>query len=478
MLGKTISRFIIVNLALQSFLILPVQAEELIVDTGFNPNQILQDEDIFDVNGMTFDRLVNFLRAKGTLADYQTTDIDGVLKTAPEIIWRIAHTYKINPKYLLALLQKEQSLIEDPAPSQNQYDWATGFAVCDNCRKDDPDIQEFKGFASQLEWAAKQHREKYLFQLLVNGQTLAGKAPGKVINVDGEVIVPSNKATAMLYSYTPHLRGNLNLWKIWRRWFNLKFPDGSLVQAKNTGKIFLIRNGEKRAFASRSVMESLVEPAKAIQTSETELSSYPEGETIKFSKYALLRDSDGKIWLLTGKERRHIENMEAFRKFDFNEDEVEEAESSDLAEYPIGLKITTKTEFPQGMVMQDKTSRLYWYIENSIRHKLPDKVFLTLYFKGRTVKQTAAKKLESYEEGEPYQLHDGELVRSQNHPAVYIKENGYLRAIPSAEVFETMGWKWTNVVTVPDLVLKSYSVGDVFNLESIPNQTDAILAKL
>jgi len=412
------------------------------------------------------------------LADYRTTDIDGVPKTAPEIIWRVANSYKLNQKYLLVLLQKEQSLVEDPAPTEKQFDWATGYGVCDSCAKDDPSIQDFKGFASQLEWAAKQHREKYLLQILMNGQTIAGKAPGKPINIDGEIIVPVNNATAMLYSYTPHINGNLNLWKIWRRWFSLKYPDGSLVQAKNSGDIFLIRNGEKRPFASRAVLESLVDPSKAIIVSETELSSYPEGEIIKFPKYALLKDPSGKIWLLSDKERRHIANMEAFRKFGFNEDEVEDVEFSDLEEYPIGLKITVDIDFPQGVVMQNKTDKTLWYIEDNTRHLIPDRILFTLYFRGRNIKQVTTKTLQSYEEGEPYKIHDGELVRSVSHPAVYIKENGALRAIPSATIFESMGWKWTNVVTIPDAVIKNYPMGDVVNIESINNNSDTTVASI
>jgi hypothetical protein len=452
----------------------PVSAQ-VTLDSGFDPNLVLQDEDVFDVTAMPYPRLVSFLKSKGALATIKVPDTDGVEKTPADIIWRVANTYKINPKYLLVLLQKEQSLVEDPNPSQKQLDWATGYAVCDSCSKDDPSIQDFKGFASQLEWAAKQHREKYLLQILGKGQTIAGQAPGKTITIDGMTVTPANNATAMLYSYTPHLHGNLNLWRIWRRWFSLKFPDGTLVRGKTSKETYLIRLGEKRKFASRSVMESLVDPNKVLEIADTELAAYPDGSDILFPKYALLREPDGSIWLLTGTERRHITTMEAFRKFSFNMDEVEDVEAGELDSYPIGDELSVKTEFPQGALLQDPTNGGIWYVENSVKHAVPSKVFLSLYFRGRPVKKSTVATLNSYETGAPYQLRDGELVRSVSEPAVYVVENGGLRPIPSADVFEGMGWQWKNVVTIADSALKPYIVGEPIELEPVSTPAPTIL---
>lgn len=153
---------------------------------GFDPNAILDDRDIFDLGTMDLTALRSFLNQRGALGRMKIADIDGVEKEPAEIIWRVATSYKVNPKYLLALLQKEQSLVEDTSPTQRQLDWAMGFGVCDSCSKEDPRIQAYKGFANQIEYAAKQHRERYLFQLLGKGTTISGYAPGKLAVVDGQ----------------------------------------------------------------------------------------------------------------------------------------------------------------------------------------------------------------------------------------------------------------------------------------------------
>jgi hypothetical protein len=168
----------------------------LSLDDGFQPQHILDDRDLFDIGNMNPERIQEFLDSRGTLGRMRFLDIDGQEKSATDIIWRVAVSYKMNPKYLLALLQKEQSLVEDRNPSQNQLDWATGYGVCDSCSKNDPSLEDFKGFARQLEWAAKQHRDKYLQQILLGGRTIAGYAPGKETVIDGTRLIPDNQATA------------------------------------------------------------------------------------------------------------------------------------------------------------------------------------------------------------------------------------------------------------------------------------------
>lgn len=450
----------ILGLSLVCSLVFPaVVSAQVELDAGFNPSAILSDDDIFNANAFPYDRMVRFLQSKGNLAEREAMDIDGERKPIPQIIWRVSQSYKLNPKYLLALIQKEQSLVEDRSPTQDQLDWAAGYGVCDSCAKDDPSIQDFKGFASQLEWAAKQHREKYLMQLLTRGLTIGGQGVGKNVTIDGLSIAPSNNATAMLYSYTPHIRGNLNLWRIWKRWFSVTFPDNTIVRALPSKNVYLLRFGEKRPFASNAVVSTIIDPKKIIDVQETDLSNYPDGAAIKFPDYSLLRDPDGRIFLLVGATKRQIVNMEAFKKFGFNLDEVEQAEASDLAAYTDGLKITTDTQFPQGVLMKLADAPGVWYVEDGQRHALVDGLLLKMYFRGRQIKTVASSTLESLPESSPYQLHDGELVKNTDEPTVYVVEHGLFRPIPDETAFNAIGWSWKNIVTVPRSLFSIHQIG-------------------
>lgn len=456
-------RFITVALACFFFLVSPLLSfAQSVVPTStestFDPNLILDDRDMFDVTAMNLTDLQNFLSSKGTLGAYRTKDIDGREKSAAEIIWRVATSYHMNPKYLLALMQKEQSLVEDPRPAEKQFDWATGFGVCDACSLADAAIQEFKGFASQIEWAAKQHREKYLLQMLIRGKTVSGYAPGKRVDIDGTPVTPANQATAMLYTYTPHLKGNLNLWHIWQRWFGLVFPDGTVVKGKTSGETYLIRFGQKDPFKSRAVAASMVDPKKIVFAEDSVLAAYPVGRTIPFSNYALVETPDRKRYLIVDDTKRLIADRKTFFRLGFNEDEVLDAVPADLEAYTDGAPLTSSSVYPTGLLAKDAQEN-FWYVEDGSRSLIPDKVFLSLYFKRRPAKLLKPQTLSRLEIGNPYRLHDGELVRAKDHPAVFVIEHAMRRPIPDAKTFEELGWKWDNVVVIPKKVMETYPVG-------------------
>lgn len=436
----------------------------------FDPDFVLNDDDIFDLGAMNLADIQAFLSQKGTLGHYRTKDIDGIEKSAAEIIWRVATSYKLNPRYLLALLQKEQSLVEDPRPTQRQFDWATGYAICDNCSKDDPSLQDFKGFANQLEWAAKQHREKYLLQILGKGKTIAGQAPGKTVLIDGQAVTPANNATAMLYSYTPHLAGNRNLWRIWQRWYSLTFPEGTLVRGQDSRTFYLLRYGEKRPIQSLAVASSMMDPSKIVNVNESQLSGYRLGNAISFANYSLVKSND-RIYLLVGSQKRLITDA-AFNRFGFNSDEVIETDETTLEEYTDGPDITVQTTYPTGLLVKDPKGA-YWYIENAIRHPLPDKQFLTLYFRQRVAKSWTQKQLDAVPVGTPYQLQDGELVRSKDTTTVYVIENGMRRPFVSGSDFEELGFAWKNVIVLPASLLNNYPVGAV--VDPHPTYPNAVL---
>lgn len=446
---------------------LPVfgQAQAVLIPTdaaaqGFNPNAILSDEDMFELGDWNADSIQRFFASKGSaLAVLKLKDIDGVEKRPADILWRVAGSYKINPKYLLALIQKEQSLVEGRAPSQKQLDWAAGYAVCDSCSMDDPDIQAFKGFANQIEYAAKQHRERYLFQMLTSGTTIGGYAPGKLSYVDAYPIIPENQATAMLYSYTPHLHGNQNLWRIWKRWFALALPDGTVVRDKDTGAYYVIRSKERRPVSKSVLMSFTSDLTKAVSLSAADIEAYPLGASVKFPNFSLVELPDGTRYLLNGQQKRLIVSKSVFSSLGFQEDEVVSAVAEDLAAYTDGADVTEASRYPTGLLAKDAAGD-HWYVEDGVRHKIPNKAFLSLYFKGRPARTLKTNEWKAYAIGDPYRLKDGELVRSVTNSAVYVIDQGKRRPFLNGDDFLAFGYEWKNVLTLPDSLLNDYAIGD------------------
>jgi hypothetical protein len=112
----------------------------------------------------------------------------------------------------------------------------------------------------------------------------------------------------------------------------------------------------------------------------------------------------------------------------------------------------------------------YWHIENNIRHPLPDKTFVNLYFKQRTARAWTQKQLDAVPLGEPYQLQEGELVRSKEETTVYVIEAGGRRPFTSGADLEELGYAWKNVIVLPKKLLANYPLGEAID----PHPSEAL----
>ena len=111
----------------------------------FNPSYVISDSEMLDEDSMTEEQIRAFLDAYGTLGERTFTDVDDARKGAAEIIYDAAQRNGINPRVILVMLQKEQSLIDDEDPTGDQLDWAMGYGICDSCNYRTESAQRFRG---------------------------------------------------------------------------------------------------------------------------------------------------------------------------------------------------------------------------------------------------------------------------------------------------------------------------------------------
>jgi hypothetical protein len=174
-------------------------------------------------------------------------DVDGVTKSAAEIIYEAAVSNNISPRVMLVMLQKEQSLVQASNPSANTLSRAVG-AGCP-----DGGGNKYPGFANQVRNGAR---------LLSGYCEVPGYPnygmyrPGVAMTIDGQVLHPMNVTTYKLYVYNPHLGGNQNFWTLWNRYFG--DPMGSAAirpvyrfyNLKNGTHFYTISDAERYAVLS------------------------------------------------------------------------------------------------------------------------------------------------------------------------------------------------------------------------------------
>ncbi len=446
----------------------------------FNKNFIIADEEFFNSDGMTLTEVQKFLESKNSaLAHYVATDVDGALRTAAEIIWRTGISFGINPKFFLVLLQKEQSLVEAKNLTQYQLDWATGYARCDSCSQDHPDIQDVKGLAGQIFFAGQWINKKYLPDLLFKGKTVAGFGPHITKKVDRTVAVkPTNLATSILYTYTPHIAGNKQLWAIWNKWFSPAYPAGSLLQDKKTGGVWLIEKGSRRPFASKIALTSRYDSKKIIQVDSDDLDRYPVGGQIKFANYSLLKLPDGKMYLVAGNRRREVISKEVMKAIGYSPKELINTTKEDIATLDEGQPITGPTGFPLGALFQDTKTGGVFFVRDGVRHPIIDKQILTLYWKGRSLKKTSEAELNKFTAGEPVGFKDNEIVGFKKTGQMYLISDSLRRPV-TKEVLQSLGFDPATVIWTSEKLLALHKMGEAINFtttspEAIVTATNAL----
>jgi hypothetical protein len=467
------------------------------LDATFNPSRIIEDNDMLDVRSLTVAEIQSFLVSKNSyLANYRTTNAYGTInKSAAEIIYDAANNNydcdgvtlnsltdeterqqkcrkitTISPKVILATIQKESSLIEEANYNTRLDGYSLGYGCPDSggCNP------RYKGFAKQINSAALQflaymnEQNRYPYK---SGQTYTFTNPYGTICNEPMTVTVENKATAALYNYTPHVyNGNYNFYRLYKNYFPKgvrNYPDGSLLQVTGEAGVWLIQGGQKRPFTSYSALTSRFDVKKIINISASDLAPYSKGDPIKFPNYSLVQIPNGAIYLLVNNEKRPITSKDIFKKIGFNTEEIISASAEELASYTEGIAITATSTYPTGKLIQEPKSGGVYYVESGYKYPITDKVLLNTKFKGKKISKGTTVELNKYTKGAPVLFGDGELLMSNSVSTVYLISGGQKRAFSSGYVFEKLGYKFSNVITVSPQLLAQYNTGEPIVIQTI-----------
>jgi len=430
------------------------------LDVDFNPNFIISDFELEDYTSMDLNDIQYFLNQHAGILRYYITNntATGGIMTATEIIYEAAQKYKINPKYLLTLLQKEQSLISNPRPTIKALGWAAGYAICDSCTMDNPYLQKYKGFYNQVMYAAQRNRfyienkdKPWLFQ------------KQKEYLIDGQMVIPYNQATACLYSYTPHINGNYNFWKIWNKWFTRKYPNGSILKQIGSSGIWLIKDNKRWPFITWTAFSSRYDPRDIIEVNYSDLAKYPIANAIKFTNYSYLKTPDKKIYLLDNDKLKPFASEEVLRYFGVNPEEVINIEWGDYRYYSLGEEINMNSMYPNGAVLKDEDVENVYYVKNGVKHLVADEQILETNYPHQYVLKVSTEELNSLEMGDLVKFKDGTLIKGKTDPAVYIISDGQRRPVVNGQTFENLEYSWDDILEVDDYILTIHELGDLID---------------
>ncbi|WP_240539214.1 hemagglutinin [Bifidobacterium sp. SO1] len=194
---------------------------ELVKTYDFDPGDIISDGQFFNANALSQAEIQSFLDKEGAQCTgndclksktFDTTDqpadeycsaYSGAKhETAAAIIYKAGKACGISQKILLTVLQKEQHLVTATEITDSQYKSAMGLSCPDDANCD----PEYAGFFKQVYGSAKRyqyyvaHEDRYGYH--ANALNFIQYHPNKACG--GTNVFIDNKATALLYIYTPY----------------------------------------------------------------------------------------------------------------------------------------------------------------------------------------------------------------------------------------------------------------------------------
>lgn len=457
----------------------------------FDQNHIISDSEAEDYNSLNSFQIQDFLEDNNSyLADFkysgdnpsleelvQDPEADYIRERgAATIIYNAAQESKINPKLLLTMLQKEQGLIEKTDPSERALNYAMGYY----CYDGDYCNPKYKGFGKQVRATAQQfrwymdHIASYDHQPGVRS-CIDDPTPDIPCTAKGVEIQPENKITAAMYVYTPHLHGNKLFYTLWNKYgfggdvpdnviSDGIFPDGALVKAHDSSAIYLISDGEKRAFASMTALVSRYDPKRVLSVDQNELDKYTDGDPINFANYSLLADSANNRYLIDGLTKRLISSDEVFRSLGFNPDEIETVSNTELDYFADGIDLTAASGSPIAALWQDSSIADLYLVKDNIKYIIIDSSIVAANYPDFKIKSVTTLTLNNLSNGGPVKLVDGALIKKETDPRVYVISDGVRRLITDEATFLGLGYTWTNIITVPNKVFNLHAQGPDLSL--------------
>ena len=466
------------------FLIVPLTTDA----ATFNPNNLMSDEYFRTTGTMSVEQIQAFLDEQpGVLKNLKVKWQDGRERSVAQTFKEVSDRFKINVEPLIMLVEKEQSLISNPRPSQKSINWATGFGSLSNKR--------FAGFYNQVYYAGKklgndywEYRDYYSwFQV---GKTTA--------TLDGYRVTPENFNTCAWYIYNP-LQGASNQrfganWLLWHL-INIRYKEGlarhsgagavagaetnantqadssqyfyrngTVIRLAGDNRVFLVENGQKHEFTGSNALKTRYHRSEIVTVGQKEFSAYPTGANVGLQEgLAVQRSKGGPVYIVSDGELRGVSNLEALGNLGYTTSDIVKITDKEANFHKVGGELKGN-DFVNGQLVGSKESGAVYQFKNNQLFPIWDRRVKNSQFEYHPVKLISQEELGKYQimTEQPIQFRNGLLISAtegKNAGGVYIVSGDKLSGFTSREALDSAGYDIENVVQIPNSLLELHEVG-------------------
>ncbi len=262
-----------------------------------------------------------------------------------------------------------------------------------------------------------------------------------------------------------------------------KFPTGSLVKTGDNSKVYYVDSGKVRPIetsASQFVKMGLSFSDVKVITQE-QMETYAPGQAVKYAgDGALVKNaSNGKVYYSENGKKRYIGSASLFNFLGFVWNKVKSLAENEVESYLAGEPM----RYPDGALVKGDKSVNVYYLNGNSRHPIfSASIFESLGLKWKNIKILTQAEVDSFSLGGTTKHAEGTLIKSSASPNIYVVRNGEKELIPSAEAFNSAGYKVSNILALKsddfEALYGGISTGEIASNSNNSNNSNVPLVRV
>ncbi|HVL91131.1 MAG TPA: N-acetylmuramoyl-L-alanine amidase [Actinomycetota bacterium] len=223
-----------------------------------------------------------------------------------------------------------------------------------------------------------------------------------------------------------------------------KHPNGTVLRSGTT-RVFIDDAGASRSIPSDTVYASWFGPNEIVSTGPAEIPRYTAGLPLGFRDGTLAKTPDGAYHFINNGQRRAFASPAVFQTLGFRDEAAIQVSHADVNALPSGPVIEDATRHPAGSVVED-ADKVAWVVRDGTKHRIPNSAVGRSWYRDAEV-VPALPGDTALPEGEQIQFRSGTLLRTPSQH-VWIVSNGTRLVFFDEELFAFMGYSTKAIRTV------------------------------
>jgi hypothetical protein len=239
----------------------------------------------------------------------------------------------------------------------------------------------------------------------------------------------------------------------------LRYANGTLLQAKPSGKTYIVEKNVLRHPSSWQSRASRYQGAEYVTTTDDISKAYALGANIGFREGSVV-EVDDKLYVISAGARRPV-SQSTLTALKYNLGSIIDTTAGAIAPHPVGETLKASQGYPVGATLKGSTGQEAWVTPTGTRPFFSRNVRNSYLVRDVELAGPADAQVAGAM-SDPIGFRDGTLVRVADAATIYFISDGKRRPFSSSKVFARMGFKTSNIRTVTPTELALHAEGKPF----------------